>query len=181
MKQNKALPDSPDRQAACQGRDHPAPTAADGEPPIVSARRALLQGLLVLPALARARDASAVDEKRIRVAALDQLAQPWSAVEFNLPIGGEPTPGIVIRLPGADWYACSRICPHAKCETIYFSDVQAASDTFDVKLSNPVLGCPCHFSVFDVANGGKVISGPAPQPLQRFEVSVEGADVYVVR
>jgi Rieske Fe-S protein len=38
-----------------------------------------------------------------------------------------------------------------------------------------VLGCPCHFSVFDVADGGKVIHGPAPNPpLQLAAIAREG-------
>ena len=137
-------------------------------------RRQLIQGLVSLPALAAGQRALAADASKVAVADESALAAPWAAVEFTFELEGESVPGIVIRLPDQRWYASSLICPHAKCVVRYFSDVSVANDTFDVNVKNPVLGCPCHFSVFDVANGGKVLSGPAPgAPLQ---LSVEARD-----
>jgi menaquinol-cytochrome c reductase iron-sulfur subunit len=37
--------------------------------------------------------------------------------------------------------------------------------------------CPCHDSVFDVS--GKVLSGPAPRPLDRFSVEIDNGKVLV--
>jgi menaquinol-cytochrome c reductase iron-sulfur subunit len=37
--------------------------------------------------------------------------------------------------------------------------------------------CPCHTSVFDLS--GKVISGPAPRPLDQFTVQVEGGKLLI--
>lgn len=37
--------------------------------------------------------------------------------------------------------------------------------------------CPCHASVFDI--DGRVISGPAPRPLDTLETKVEAGRVYV--
>lgn len=37
--------------------------------------------------------------------------------------------------------------------------------------------CPCHASAFDLE--GKVLYGPAPRPLDRYEVKVEGAKVLI--
>ena len=137
-------------------------------------RRQLILGLASLPMLAAAKRATAGEEARLAVVDQAAFTEPWAAVEFTFELEGERVPAIVIRLPGERWYASSLICPHAKCVTRYFSDVTVARDTFDVAAQNPVLGCPCHFSVFDVANGGKVISGPAPgAPLQ---LSVEARD-----
>jgi arsenite oxidase small subunit len=131
-------------------------------------------GLVSLPMLAAVPRAPAAEEATLAVIDQATLAEPWAAVEFTFELEGERVPGIVIKLPGQRWYASSRICSHAKCIARYFSDVTVARDTFDVAAENPVLGCPCHFSVFDVANGGKVISGPAPSaPLQ---LSVEARD-----
>ena len=37
--------------------------------------------------------------------------------------------------------------------------------------------CPCHTSTFDMS--GKVLSGPAPRPLDRYEVKVEGSKLML--
>ena len=37
--------------------------------------------------------------------------------------------------------------------------------------------CPCHTSTFDME--GKVLSGPAPRPLDRFQVRIEGTKLLI--
>src|SRR5205807_1384223 len=85
-----------------------------------------------------------------------ELSEPWSSVEFTYP-AAEPVPGIIVRLRDGTLYAASRICPHQSCQLLYKTDSQEISDTFDVEAGNPVLACPCHFSVFDLAQKGKVL------------------------
>src|SRR5580704_13701116 len=128
-------------------------------------RRQLLLGLVALPALA-ASAAVAADQSALAVVDQASVAKTWDAAEFTFQLDGEELPGILIKLADERWYASSLICPHAKCTTRYFNDVN---------VKNPVLGCPCHFSVFDVADGGKVIHGPAPNPpLQLAAVARDG-------
>jgi Rieske Fe-S protein len=131
--------------------------------------------------LAAVPRATAAEVPEREVADRKTLAEPWAAVEFTFELEGERVPGIVIKLPGEQWYASSLICPHARCVTRYFSDVTVARDTFDVAAKNPVLGCPCHFSVFDVANGGEVISGPAPNAPLQLTVEVRDEKVFISR
>ncbi len=145
---------------------------------ILQDRRRLLLGVASLPLLA-AGPVTAANASPLAVIDEKALAEPWTAAEFSFESEGERIPGIVVRLPGARWYASSLICPHAKCVAKYFRDVTVAQDTFDVAAKNPVLGCPCHFSVFDIADGGKVISGPAPNPPQQFTVEVRDGKVLV--
>jgi arsenite oxidase small subunit len=144
-------------------------------------RRRLILGLVSLPMLGAVSRATAAEESKVEVADEKAFAEPWAAVEFTFELEGERVPGIIIKLPGGRWYASSLICPHAKCVTRYFSDVTVARDTFDVAAKNPVLGCPCHFSVFDVANGGKVISGPAPNAPLQLTVEARDGKVFVSR
>jgi arsenite oxidase small subunit len=139
----------------------------------------MLLGVVSLPVLAAAGHAPAADGQPLAVIDQKALAEPWAAAEFSFELEGESAPGIVIKLPGARWYASSLICPHAKCVARYFRDVTVVQDTFDVAAKNPVLGCPCHFSVFDVADGGKVIAGPAPNPPQQLTVEVRDGKIFV--
>jgi menaquinol-cytochrome c reductase iron-sulfur subunit len=37
--------------------------------------------------------------------------------------------------------------------------------------------CPCHNSAFDI--DGKVLSGPAPRPLDRFDVQIKGTELLL--
>ena len=64
---------------------------------------------------------------------------------------------------------------------MYVTDVDMARDSFNVETTTPVLACPCHFSVFDLAQGGRVIGGPAPNPPLQLQVEVRGDGVFVSR
>jgi cytochrome b6-f complex iron-sulfur subunit len=81
-----------------------------------------------------------------------------SAKSVKLP-GGKP--GILAR-PTATTAACfSAICTHMGCT------VKPAGDKLD---------CPCHGSQYD-AFTGKVLHGPATEPLPPVEVTVTGGNV----
>ena len=43
--------------------------------------------------------------------------------------------------------------------------------------SNKNFLCPCHTSTFDME--GRVLTGPAPRPLDRFQVRVEGTKLFI--
>jgi Rieske Fe-S protein len=144
-------------------------------------RRQVLFNLLSAATFAAVPRARAAEGSELPVAAQRDLAEPWTAVEFAFDTEGERVPGIVIKLPDERWYASSLICPHAKCVVRYFTDVGVARDTFDVAVKNPVLGCPCHFSVFDIANGGKVLTGPATESPLQLAVDVADGKVFVVQ
>ena len=44
---------------------------------------------------------------------------------------------------------------------------------------NEVLLCPCHQALFDVADGGRPIIGPASRPLPRLPLAVDGDGLLV--
>jgi arsenite oxidase small subunit len=141
----------------------------------------MVLGLLSVPlAIVQTSVARAAPDQP--VAHLSDLTQPWSAVKFTLPdADGSDMPCIVVRLHGDKYYASSLICPHNKCTIMYVPDVNMARDSFNVETSTPVLACPCHFSVFDPAQNGRVIGGPAPNPPLQLRVEVRGNDVFVNR
>jgi menaquinol-cytochrome c reductase iron-sulfur subunit len=70
----------------------------------------------------------------------------------------------VIRQPGGGITAFSPVCTHLGCAYHW----ESAQKEFL---------CPCHGSRF--ATDGKVLSGPAPRPLDQYEVKVAGARVWL--
>lgn len=93
-------------------------------------------------------------------------------ITFNYPL--DETPNILVKLgehaqggvgPDGDIVAFSQICQHLGC--IY--GFVAANESPNCEVSNsfeaskPVGYCCCHGSIYDLANGGEVIGGPAPR------------------
>ncbi len=62
--------------------------------------------------------------------------------------------------------AVSDLCPHA--------DVPLS----DGYLDDNLVECPLHASVFDVTSG-EALEGPAIEDLEKYQVAIEGDDIYV--
>jgi ubiquinol-cytochrome c reductase iron-sulfur subunit len=73
----------------------------------------------------------------------------------------------VVRLFNDELRAYSRICTHSGCAVCVFRGKESE------------LVCPCHFSVFDAAGGGRVLSGPASQALPELPIRVD-SDGFLV-
>jgi len=127
---------------------------------------------------------------------LSQLSTPWSfvEVEFTKQIktqrGLKPStfPGYIVRLPDAvgerlglthGLYAISRICPHEGCPINFYGRRTDIPYPLADEFPTPLLICTCHQSVFDPAQGGKVLSGPAPRPPWTFDFVVEKGNVII--
>jgi Rieske Fe-S protein len=91
------------------------------------------------------------------IASESELA-PGSAFPFE----DSGNPAVLVHLDNGDFVAYSAVCTHQRCEVAY----QGGN-----------LACPCHGSVFDPANGAEVVAGPAPRPLPKIPVKVEGGEV----
>jgi menaquinol-cytochrome c reductase iron-sulfur subunit len=65
---------------------------------------------------------------------------------------------------GRDFIAMSNICTHLGCRVRWIADQQNFLS-------------PCHNGVFD--REGKVISGPPPRPLDRYEVKIENDQLLI--
>lgn len=69
---------------------------------------------------------------------------------------------ILVRLrDSGEIRAYSRICTHAGCAVCVF------------RSDRSLLVCPCHHSTFDASAGGRVVSGPASQPLPELPLGVD--------
>jgi menaquinol-cytochrome c reductase iron-sulfur subunit len=66
---------------------------------------------------------------------------------------------------GRDFIAMSNICTHLGCRVRW---IKEKGQFF----------CPCHNGVFD--KEGKVVSGPPPKPLDRYEIKVENGQVLIL-
>jgi ubiquinol-cytochrome c reductase iron-sulfur subunit len=89
------------------------------------------------------------------------------------------SPLVVVRVPESelrtrhDWapggiVAFSKICTHAGCAIALYR-----KPTFAPTQPRPALVCPCHYSTFDPADGGKVIFGPAGRPLPQLPLAID--------
>jgi ubiquinol-cytochrome c reductase iron-sulfur subunit len=68
--------------------------------------------------------------------------------------------------------AFSKICTHAGCAVSMLR-----YPLFAPNAPGPALVCPCHYSTFDPARGGKVIFGPAGRPLPQLPLIVDDQGV----
>jgi ubiquinol-cytochrome c reductase iron-sulfur subunit len=64
--------------------------------------------------------------------------------------------------------AFSRICPHAACAISLFR-----YPLYEPTSPGPALVCPCHYSTFDVRNGGERIFGPAGRALPQLPLALD--------
>lgn len=75
---------------------------------------------------------------------------------------------ILVRLrDSGELRAYSRICTHAGCSVCVF------------RAERSLLVCPCHHSTFDASAGGRVVSGPASQPLPELPLHVDDDGLLV--
>ena len=82
--------------------------------------------------------------------------------ELDLPpeLAGYDAEGIV---------AYSKICTHAGCAVSLYR-----TPLFPPTEPHPALVCPCHYSTFDPARGGRVVFGPAGRPLPMLPLEIDG-------
>ncbi len=95
------------------------------------------------------------------VADVDRRGTASFTVPFDAPAplpAGDP--GIIVRLADGTYVAYDAVCTHAGCTVQW----DAADD---------VIYCPCHGAVFDAANDGAVLRGPARQPLATLPLVVD--------
>src|SRR5262249_38621119 len=113
--------------------------------------------------------------------------EPWTCIPFTFqqsyveynPEGHQvrKIPGFILKLPAGDIVAYSRICPHLGCIFNFVKNPDDCAKGYNYRPSGPVFACPCHLSVFDIAQGGKVVSGPAPRPPRRFDLKTDGTKI----
>lgn len=115
---------------------------------------------------------------------LERLLHPWQPVPFeawfDLPSESHAEPrerrllGLLLRVPPSERSAggveaLCRLCPHELC-WVDLRDPSSVPPELEKRPDHPLLVCPCHTSIFDPAQGGALVSGPALRGLYRFSV-----------
>ncbi len=80
-----------------------------------------------------------------------------SATAFVNPRDGKQS--LLVRLPDGTFFACEQACTHRGVYVDYDAGTQR-------------LVCPAHGAIFDPAQAGKVLQGPATQPLPAVPLQV---------
>jgi Rieske Fe-S protein len=93
-------------------------------------------------------------EIRLVLRNFTRLDQPGGYLKIR-PVGGETTLYVLAAGGAGRYTVLSPICTHLQCT---------------VNVESAQLRCPCHGSTFDLE--GKVLRGPAMQPLRRFPATV---------
>ena len=99
---------------------------------------------------------------------------PGSEIAFDYP--DENSPAVLLRMdqpaeggigPDKDIVAFSMLCTHKGCPLNYLADQKS-------------LVCPCHWSSFDPAKGGRLVIGQASQSLPQMQLEVQDGMVRAV-
>ncbi len=105
-----------------------------------------------------------------------------SPLSFNYPL--EETPNFLVKLgvaseggvgPDGDIVAFSAICQHLGCIWGYVDSGASPKCDATYKATTPVGYCCCHGSAYELDNGAKVISGPAPRPVPQVILNFDSA------
>lgn len=122
---------------------------------------------------------------------IDAVTVPWRPVPFT----GEaiaPQPGgagrrvllsgVLFRRVAGDarpaLTALCLTCTHEQCQVDFVAE-PTKLPRMDRVTTGPVFLCACHSSVFDAAEDGAWIAGPAPRGLFRFRLSLNDATVEI--
>ena len=75
--------------------------------------------------------------------------------------------------PDGDIVAFSQICQHLGCLYAFQPTGSSPPCESSYKAPGPEGYCCCHGSIYDYANGGKVVGGPAPRPIPQVVIELD--------
>jgi menaquinol-cytochrome c reductase iron-sulfur subunit len=132
----------------------------------MSAALAVPAGIyLLFPPRARRRSewVEAGDISQIRVNTPEEVVFRRTRID-GWKVTSEKTTAWVVRTSETDIVAFTPQCTHLGCA--YHWDER-----------NREFLCPCHTSTF--ALDGRVLAGPAPRPLDRYQIQVKGSKLFI--
>jgi Rieske Fe-S protein len=118
---------------------------------------------------------------------LEAVKTPWLPVDFKAEAAAPAArrvllSGVLFRRAMSDGRpelsALCVTCTHEQCQVDFIAEPAKLPRT-DRVMTRPVFLCACHSSIFDAADEGAWISGPAPRGLYRFRARVDGDAVAI--
>jgi serine/threonine protein kinase len=138
-----------------------------------------------------------VTESNSTLAALNQLAQPWSSKRFFFRslTRSKDVPAVIIRLPGAafqreSYWAFSLEVPFSQCQFAYVNDIAKLSSEYGFEAAHPMVVNPCSRAIFDplqhkelpgnVLVRGGMVRGSDLRPPYGIELKISGNQIHAV-
>jgi serine/threonine protein kinase len=138
-----------------------------------------------------------VTQSNPEVAAVSELARPWSSKKFFFRslTQSKNVPALVIRLPGPaseskSYWAFSLEAPFSQCEFAYINDVAKLSSEYGFEAAHPMVVNPCSRTIFDplqlkdlpgnILVRGAIVQGHDLRPPYGIEVKVRGDQIHAV-
>jgi hypothetical protein len=126
------------------------------------------------------------------VATTEELAKPWSSKQFLFrnPVTNDPSPAVLVRLPGGALWALSLRQPFDDCNLEYVTSSQKLQSDYRVHSTHPMVVDPCNGTVFDLSqygngpNGlvrGEIVAGTAVRPPIAIEIQARGKQIFAIR
>ena len=131
-------------------------------------------------------------------ASVADLAQPWSAKEFDFfnPLTHAPVPAMIVRLPGSPsrgnaYWAFSLEAPYETCHLIYVTDLRELATHYHYRAGHPMVVSSCDGTIYDPLQlgttpagawvHGEVAQGAGSRPPLAIEVHVQGQSIFADR
>jgi hypothetical protein len=125
------------------------------------------------------------------VAALDELAQPWSSksFQFRKRLSGDYVDALAVRLPGnaaraSSFWGFSLEEPFTKCRLEYITDLARLSNQYGYAATHPMVVSSCNSAIYDPLKmgtlstnawvRGQVVSGSGLRPPTSIELRIDG-------
>jgi hypothetical protein len=134
------------------------------------------------------------------IATIDELAKPWSSVQFDYrdPLSGERVPALLLRLPAGSamqpggYWAMNLKAPYNNCEVEFVADLEKLKTDYGFRTArHPMVGNPCSRTIFDPLKmtnlpgniwvRGAIVQGSDLRPPLGIEIKIEGKNIFAVR
>lgn len=179
----KPLEKKAPEQPSLERRDFLKLVAAAGGAITLGALASSLKPLTFIP-----QQAVTLSWPRLFVVNIDSL-NPLEPITFNYPLTN--TPNMLIKLgqkaengvgPDQDIVAFSSVCQHLGCFYGFLAPNASPPCNSSYVATIPMGYCCCHGSQYDLLEGAKVISGPAPRPVPQVKLEFDSATgkIYAV-